>query len=63
MDGWVIQMSLAGVSEEAWIDHEYHAAVDASVEPEPTLEEVRKALSSISGKLSDVVRTERDARG
>jgi hypothetical protein len=50
-------------SAEAWIDREYHAWLEASVEPEPALEEVRKALSPISGKLSDGVRAERDARG
>jgi predicted DNA-binding antitoxin AbrB/MazE fold protein len=48
---------------EAWLDHEYQAAVDASEEPEPSLDEVRKALSTISGNLSDAVRAERDARG
>lgn len=48
---------------DAWIDHEYYAALDASKEPEPSLDEVRKALSTISGNLSDAVRAERDARG
>ena len=48
---------------EPWIDHEYLAALEASVESEPTLEAVRKALSPISGSLSDAVRAERDARG
>ncbi len=37
--------------------------IEVSDEPEPTLEEVRRALSPISGKLSDAVRAERDARG
>ncbi len=50
-------------SAEPWIDHEYRAALEASVEPEPTIEAVRKALSPISGSLSDAVRAERDARG
>jgi predicted DNA-binding antitoxin AbrB/MazE fold protein len=50
-------------SAESWIDHEYHAALEAAVEPEPDLEEVREALSAISGKLSDAVRAERDSRG
>jgi predicted DNA-binding antitoxin AbrB/MazE fold protein len=50
-------------SAASWIDHEYHAALEASAEPEPTLEAVRKALSPISGSLSDAVRAERDARG
>lgn len=48
---------------DAWIDHEYHAAVAASDEPEPSLEEVRHALSGIGGSLSDAIRAERDARG
>ena len=48
---------------ETWVDHEYHAALEASPEPEPTLEDVRKALSPIPGKLSDAVRAERDSRG
>ena len=48
---------------ELWIDCDYHAALDASVEREPTLEEVRGALSSISGSLSDAIRAERDDRG
>ncbi len=48
---------------DAWLDHDYHASLEASDEPEPTLDEVRKALSTISGKLSDAVRAERDARG
>lgn len=59
----VIIEDAAKDSAEPWIDHEYHAAVEASVEPEPTLEAVRDALSSISGSLSDAVRAERDARG
>jgi predicted DNA-binding antitoxin AbrB/MazE fold protein len=46
-----------------WLDLEYMAAVDAMDEPEPTLEEVRRILSGISGNLSDAVRDERDARG
>ncbi|MBI3208921.1 MAG: antitoxin family protein [Candidatus Solibacter usitatus] len=48
---------------DAWIDHEYHAAIAASIEPEPTLEEVRHALSGIEGSLSDAIRLERDERG
>jgi hypothetical protein len=39
------------------------AAIDAMDETEPTLEEVRAALSGISGNLSDAIREERDARG
>ena len=45
------------------LDHEYMAAIDAMDEPEPTLEEVWEALSTIPGSLSDDVRTEREARG
>ena len=47
----------------AWIDRDYRAELEASPEPEPTLEAVREALSSISGSLSAAVRAERDARG
>jgi len=45
------------------LDHEYMAAIDAMDEAEPTLEEVRAALSKIPGNLSDDVRAEREARG
>lgn len=45
------------------LDHEYMAAIDAKDEPEPTLEEVREAFSTIPGNLSDDVRAEREARG
>lgn len=50
---------------EAFLDHEYMASIDTlnDDEPEPTLEEVRRALASIPGNLSDDVRAERDARG
>jgi predicted DNA-binding antitoxin AbrB/MazE fold protein len=48
---------------DAWLDHEYLAAVDAVQEPDPSLEEVRHALSKIPGNLSDDVRAERDSRG
>ena len=54
--------SMSHVPEEL-LDHEYLASVDALDESEPTLEEVRRALSKIPGKLSDDVRAERDARG
>ena len=54
--------SLSTAAEEL-LDHEYLASVDALDENEPTLEEVRRALSKIPGKLSDDVRAERDARG
>lgn len=48
---------------DAWLDHEYLASLDAGVEPEPTLEEVRRILSRIPGNLSDDIRAERDSRG
>jgi predicted DNA-binding antitoxin AbrB/MazE fold protein len=48
---------------DAWLDHEYMAMVDAMDEPVPTLDEVRRILSKISGNLSDTIRAERDARG
>ena len=47
----------------AWLDHEYMAAVDACHEPEPSLEEVRAALAKVPGKLSDDIRLERESRG
>jgi predicted DNA-binding antitoxin AbrB/MazE fold protein len=50
-------------SAEPWLDHEYHSALEASDEPEPTLEAVRAGLAPISGSLSAAVRAERDARG
>ena len=54
---------LSGDPADAWIDHEYMATVDAIQEAEPTLEEVRQALSKIPGNLSDDIRAERDSRG
>ena len=48
---------------EAWLDHEYMAAIDAMDESAPTLDEVRQILSKTSGTLSDAIRAERDARG
>lgn len=48
---------------EPWLDHEYMAAIDAMDESEPTLEEVRRMLSGVSGNLSDAIREEREARG
>jgi predicted DNA-binding antitoxin AbrB/MazE fold protein len=48
---------------EAWLDNDYMGAVDTMDETEPALEEVRLALSKISGTFSDAVRTERDAQG
>ena len=38
---------------DAWLDHEYTATVDEMDEAEPSLEEVRVALSKIPGTLSD----------
>ena len=47
----------------AWLDHDYMAAINALDEPVPSLEEVRRVLAKISGNLSDSIRAERDARG
>ena len=47
----------------AWLDHEYMASVDAIEEEEPSLEEVRAALSTIPGSLSADIRLERESRG
>ena len=46
-----------------WLDHEYMAAVDSTVELEPTWEEVREALSTIPGSLADDINAERNAGG
>ena len=48
---------------EAWLDHEYMAAVDKMDEEVPTLDEVRAALSKIPGNLAADVRAERESRG
>jgi predicted DNA-binding antitoxin AbrB/MazE fold protein len=48
---------------DAWIDHEYYATHPLCQEPAPNLEEVRRALSKISGTLSDAIRADRDHRG
>jgi hypothetical protein len=48
--------------ERKWLDHEYMAELDAAPGPEPSLEEVRNALSKITGNLPDDIRAERDAR-
>jgi len=61
--GTVTVEETPGDPADAWLDHEYHAAVDAMQEAEPTREEVRAALSTIRGTLSEAVRAERDARG
>ena len=50
---------------EPWLDHEYMERVRkdvAGMGPAPSLEEVRKALSKIPGKLSDDIRAEREGR-
>ena len=50
---------------DRWIDHEYMEQVKkevASMGPAPTREEVRQALSTIPGNLSDDIRAERDSR-
>jgi predicted DNA-binding antitoxin AbrB/MazE fold protein len=50
---------------ERWLDHEYMEKVKkdvAAVGPAPSLEEVRRALSKISGNLSDDIRAEREGR-
>ena len=48
-----------------WLDHQFMQEVDAILEagPEPTLKEVREALSKVPGNLSVDIRAERDARG
>ena len=48
---------------DSWIDHEFMDEVKREVAlmgPAPTLEEVRQALSTIPGNLSDDIRAERD---
>jgi predicted DNA-binding antitoxin AbrB/MazE fold protein len=50
---------------ERWLDHEYTEKVKrdvAAMGPAPSLEEVRKALSKIPGKLSDDIRAKREGR-
>ena len=50
---------------ECWLDHEYVEQVKKDVAlmgPAPSLEEVRKALAKIPGKLSDTIRVERERR-
>jgi len=62
-----VRLSITTTASEdalaAWLDHEYLAQIEAIEEPEPTLEEVRQALSKIPGNLSDDIRAEREARG
>ncbi|MBI4907118.1 MAG: antitoxin family protein [Acidobacteria bacterium] len=59
----VIISDAPGDIADAYLDHEYMAAIDAMDETAPTLEEVRAALATIPGNLSDDIRAERDARG
>jgi predicted DNA-binding antitoxin AbrB/MazE fold protein len=50
---------------ERWLDHEYLERVRkevAAMAPAPSLEEVRKSLAKIPGKLSDTIRAERESR-
>lgn len=52
-------------SNEPWLDQEYMEKVTqevATMGPAPSLEEVRRALSKIPGKLSDDIRAERESR-
>jgi len=59
-----VRVTVSDVSADRadpWIDHDYMASIDALHEPEPSLEEVRRALSKIPGNLSDDIRAQRDA--
>lgn len=50
---------------ERWLDQEYMEKVKQDVGasgPAPSLEEIRRALSKIPGKLSDDIRAERESR-
>jgi predicted DNA-binding antitoxin AbrB/MazE fold protein len=61
-----VEVMLAEAPAESAIprlDHEYMEAIDAAQETEPSLAEVRQALSGISGNLSDDIRAKRDMRG
>lgn len=58
-----VSVTISDDPAEPFLDHEYLAMIDAMDETEPSLEEVRMALSGIVGNLSDAVREERDARG
>ena len=61
-----VSLTLTDLSVEpanAWIDHEYVTLVDAMHEPEPTLDEVREALSGIHADLSADIRAQREGRG
>ena len=50
---------------ERWLDREYMEKVKkdaAALGPAPRLEEIRRVLSKIPGKLSDDIRAERESR-
>jgi predicted DNA-binding antitoxin AbrB/MazE fold protein len=47
---------------EKWLDHAYLASLESDDEPEPSLEQVRKLMAKLPGKLSDAVRAEREER-
>ena len=50
---------------ERWLDQEYMSRVKedaAKSGPAPSLEDIRRVLSKIPGKLSDDIRAERDSR-
>jgi predicted DNA-binding antitoxin AbrB/MazE fold protein len=50
---------------ERWLDREYMERVKkdaAALGPAPSLEEIRRVLSKIPGKLSDDMRAERETR-
>jgi predicted DNA-binding antitoxin AbrB/MazE fold protein len=60
-----VTLTVAEISDDpldAYIDHEYLAELNAVSEREPTLEEVRRLLSTSPGNWSDDIRAERDAR-
>ena len=50
---------------DLWLDDEYAERIKkdvAAMGPAPSLEEIRRALSKIPGKLSDDIRAEREGR-
>lgn len=61
------QLVTVSVSDpsERWLDQEYMEKLKKDVAasgPAPSLEEIRKVLSKIPGKLSDDMRAERESR-
>lgn len=54
-------------ARDLMMDWDYHAACSAECEADPaaqvSLEEVRRALASIPGNLSEDIRADRDERG